>query len=164
MWQRFTEEARRAVYLAQTEAETFGETVIDTEHLLFGAMAQRECDAGAMLRGLGVDAQALRDEVLRLRGPIEPSKGPFHLSERGKNAIDLAYHASREIGRGSIGTGPLLLGLAREPEGVAGRALRALGANPETLARFAAEHPAQEQRVGLWSRMLRTFARKRPAP
>lgn len=168
MWQRFTEEARIAIYFAQDEADAMGERLVDTEHLLLGLTRQKECAAFAVLQELGVSEEALRDEVLRQRGVAEPLKGGYKLSARGKRAIDLAYDAARKLGSAHIETSHLLLGLVGEPEGAAGRALAQLGVGSKEAFRRVGERPNTERIVPakepLWTRILRAMTRKRPPP
>jgi hypothetical protein len=54
-------------------------------------------------------------------------------TERARHAVVLAQEAARELRHGYIGTEHILLGLCREEEGVAGRALEALGITAERV-------------------------------
>jgi hypothetical protein len=50
---------------------------------------------------------------------------------RARRALDAAREAARELGHAYVGTEHLLLGLLNEGQGVAARALRSLGVEPE---------------------------------
>jgi hypothetical protein len=56
-------------------------------------------------------------------------------SDRSRRVVVLAQEEARLLGHGYIGTEHLLLGLIRDGEGVAATALRALGADLDTLRR-----------------------------
>ncbi|MBR2667142.1 MAG: ATP-dependent Clp protease ATP-binding subunit ClpC, partial [Oscillospiraceae bacterium] len=54
-------------------------------------------------------------------------------TERAQSAFRLAQEAAAELGHGYVGTEHLLLGLAREGEGVAARALNDTGLTPDAI-------------------------------
>ncbi len=54
-------------------------------------------------------------------------------TERAQNALRLAQAAAAEMGHSYVGSEHLLLGLAREGEGVAARALREIGMEPDGI-------------------------------
>ncbi len=57
------------------------------------------------------------------------------LTPRAKRVIDLAYDEARDLNNRFIGTEHLLLGLAREADGLAGKVLQKVGAGLEPLRR-----------------------------
>jgi ATP-dependent Clp protease ATP-binding subunit ClpC len=123
MWERFTEEARQAVFAANGEALKTGGGFVSTEHLLLGLLSQEESQAIRLLRRLKVVITEIEG---RVRAQIHPSagvEGALTLTPRGKRAIDFAYHESLSLGDQHIGTEHLLLGLIRERDGLAGRVL-----------------------------------------
>jgi hypothetical protein len=141
MWTRFTERARRAVFWAQEEATRLNTAAVDTEHLLLGIL--READdsaAGRVLTDLGVSPARVRATLERTLPPGDATADALknmQLSARAKRVIDLSYEEAREQSVAYIGSEHLLLGLLREPEGMAGEVLRSLGADLER-ARAAA--------------------------
>ncbi len=64
MFERFTEDARRAVVGAQQEARSLGHGWIGTEHLLLAVLADESTGVSAALRRLGLDAVRVRAQVL----------------------------------------------------------------------------------------------------
>ena len=69
MFERFTDQARHVVVVAQQESATLGHDHIGTEHLLLGVLRAAEADprgefAAATLPGLGLDPATARDRVL----------------------------------------------------------------------------------------------------
>ncbi|WP_334111198.1 ATP-dependent Clp protease ATP-binding subunit, partial [Thermodesulfitimonas autotrophica] len=66
----------------------------------------------------------------RVQGPLVQE---VSLTPRAKRVIELAIDEARQLGHNYIGTEHLLLGLVREGEGVAARALAALGVELDRL-------------------------------
>ena len=91
MWQRFTERARRVVFLAQEEAERLGENYISTEHLLLGLVADRNNVAVRILEQLGVRPGRVRSEIERVIARGDGRGGAkLQLTPRAKRVIDFA--------------------------------------------------------------------------
>jgi Clp amino terminal domain, pathogenicity island component len=127
---RVTERAQRAVLYAKQEAGRLGHDRVGTEHLLLGLLRDEECLAVATLGGLGIAPEAARRRVEEIvgQGPGEPGMGfglpttkPFTL------VLGLAGREAMELDHDRLGTEDLLLGLAREGDGVAARVLQELG-------------------------------------
>ena len=94
--------------------------------------------------GPGADAgPAAKETTMRRRLPLpsklrKPPGGPIRdmfvrFTDRARRAVALAQEEARRLDHGYIGTEHLLLGLIREGEGVAARALEALGLRPDDL-------------------------------
>lgn len=136
MWNRFTEAARLAVYKAEAEARAQGQGFVDTEHLLLGVLTQEGCFALEVLEALRVRPKDLERQI---RGQLSKGKTSpdekLHLTQRGKYSIDLAYHEAMELQDNFIGTEHLLLGLIREQDSLAGRALARAGISLEEVRR-----------------------------
>lgn len=139
MWQRFTEEARIAVYAAQQAAQEAGSSQVEPEHLLLGLLAEEQSVAVRVLAALGVEAARLRSETERAMPSSVPGPtGDMTISLLGKTMIDLACEEARGLGNGHIGTEHLLLAGIGLTESVAGRACATLGLELEN-ARLAVE-------------------------
>ena len=135
---RFTQRARRVLALAQEEAERMRHNYIGTEHLLLGLMREEGGVAGQVLRKLGVQPQRVVDLVERITGPgRRTSQSKVDLTPRTKRVIELAVEEAHKLGHHYIGTEHLLLGLARQGDGMAIDILRQLGISPEQLRREA---------------------------
>src|SRR5215469_8568801 len=114
MFERFTDRARRVVVLAQEEARMLNHNYIGTEHIL-----------------LGLSLEAVRQQVEEIigQGQQAPS-GHIPFTPRSKKVLELSLREALQLGHSYIGTEHILLGLAREGEGVAARVLADLGADP----------------------------------
>ena len=137
MFERFTERARQVVVLAQDEARALGHSYIGTEHLLLGLLREEEGLAARALASLNVTIEEVRAKVERIvgRGPDHAETGQIPFTPRAKKTLELALREGQALGHNYIGTEHILLGLARQDEGVAGQILAALGVDVDTIRR-----------------------------
>lgn len=136
-WERFTQRARRVLSLAQEEAERLNHSYIGSEHVLIGLLREEGGVAGRVLRELGLDAVRVQAMVERLSGG-PGTRTPFtkiELSPSTKRVLELAVEEARRMGQHYISTEHLLLGLARQNEGLAIDVLRKFGISPEQIRR-----------------------------
>ena len=123
VFERFTDQARRAVVLAAEEARGFGHNYIGTEHILLGVMGS-EGTGSRLLQSFAVSFGEMEDRILQIigRGPGSPSEHlPF--TPRAKKVLELSLREAIELGDRSIGTEHILLGLLREGEGIGAQVL-----------------------------------------
>jgi ClpA/ClpB-like protein len=129
---RVTERAQHAVLYAKGEAGRLGHDRVGTEHLLLALLRDQECLAAATLGELGIPLETVRRRVEETVGRgQEPQRGyPGHLpmTKPATIVLTLAARETMELDHDRLGTEDLLLGLAREGEGVAARVLQELGA------------------------------------
>ncbi|RME80348.1 MAG: AAA family ATPase, partial [Caldilineae bacterium] len=144
---RFTKKARRALQLAQEEAQRLNHNYIGTEHLLLGLMKEENGVASKVLIELGVEPAQVVRAVERTVGRGErPPFGKPTLAPRTKRVIELAVDEARLMGHHYIGTEHLLLGLVREGEGIAVNVLRGLGVSLDRVRTQTARSILQTQR------------------
>jgi ATP-dependent Clp protease ATP-binding subunit ClpA len=130
MFERFTDQARRVVVVAQEESRKLGHDYIGTEHILLGILGAGESVAVQALASLGVSLEAAREQVEEIvgRGSHEVS-GHIPFTPRAKKVLELSLREAIQLGHNYIGTEHILLGLIREGEGVAAQVLTRLGAD-----------------------------------
>ena len=134
MFERFTERARKVVYLAQQEAARLGHNVVGTEHLLLGLVAEGEGVAAKALESLDIGLERIRMEVEKIIGSSETNPfGEIPFTPRAKRVLELAVDEGRQMSHNYVGTEHILLGLIREGEGVAAQVLKNLGADLEKV-------------------------------
>ena len=134
MFERFTERARQVVVLAQDEARALRHNYIGTEHLLLGLLREEEGLAAGVLEALEVSLEEVRAEVARIIGSGEEvTTGMIPFTPRGKKVLELALREALSLGHNHIGTEHILLGLAREGEGVAMRILLEFDADADKI-------------------------------
>lgn len=128
MFERFTDQARRLVVLAQEESRFRNHAYIGTEHLLLGLIGDRESVASDVLTSLGADPDTIRDSVISTIGRGEgdvPAHIPF--TPRAKTVLELSLREAIELGHHHVGSEHILLGLIGEGQGVAAQVLGQLG-------------------------------------
>jgi ATP-dependent Clp protease ATP-binding subunit ClpC len=129
MLERFDQQARRVVVLAQEEARTLNHNYVGTEHILLGLIREGGAAARALeSRGISLDAVRQQVEEIIGRGQQAPS-GHVPFTKRAKKALELSLRESLQLGHNYIGTEHILLGLLREGDGVAVQVLVKLGAD-----------------------------------
>jgi ATP-dependent Clp protease ATP-binding subunit ClpC len=134
MFERFTERARQVVVLAADEARALRHNYIGTEHLLLGLLLEEDGIAARALAELGVELEATRAYVAQIDSPGgEAASGMLPLTPRVKKVLELSLREAIALRHDYIGTEHILLGLARENEGVAARILRDAGAGPVAI-------------------------------
>ena len=132
---RFTERVRRVMHFAREEAGRLQHDYIGTEHLLLGLLREGEGVAAVVLMNIGLDIEQVRRAV---EEAVPPSGGTLTIGDLpfnagAKRALELAIEEAKELGHNYIGTEHLLLGLLREGDGIAAKALMRLGVALERL-------------------------------
>jgi ATP-dependent Clp protease ATP-binding subunit ClpC len=134
VFERFTKRGRQVVVLAQDEARALKHNYIGTEHLLLGLLREEEGLAARVLESLSVTVEEVRAQVARMVGQgDETVTGQIPLTPRAKKVLELSLREALSLGHDYIGTEHILLGLARENEGVAAKILRDFDADAEKL-------------------------------
>ncbi|OLC53403.1 MAG: hypothetical protein AUH85_14265 [Chloroflexi bacterium 13_1_40CM_4_68_4] len=140
---------KKVIELAIDEARKLGTSYVGTEHLLLGVIREGEGIGSGILESLGISLQRLRREVMTTLGRPEPKTpsrqagtvasaapssgaGPFdRFNDRAKRVLALSQDEAVRFNHNYIGTEHLLLGLVREGDGAAARALRESGVDLE---------------------------------
>jgi ATP-dependent Clp protease ATP-binding subunit ClpC len=131
---KFTNRARKALHLAQEEAQRLQHNYIGTEHLLLGLIREGEGVAAKVLNNLGIDLDKARSSVESIIGRGNRVViGELGLTPRAKKVIELAVDEARHLHHHYLGTEHLLLGLVREGQGIGANVLESLGANLEKV-------------------------------
>jgi len=135
MFERFTDQARRIVALAQEEARGLNHTNIGTEHILLALIREGSGMAAQALTALGITEQAARQQVEEVvgRGQQGPQRGRIPFTPWAKKALELSLREAMAIGNSYIGTEHILLGLIRVGQGPASQVLAGLGVDPNRV-------------------------------
>ncbi len=151
MFDRFTDRARKVMGLSRQECQRFHHDYIGTEHILLGLILEGGGVAADILKNLDVDPRRLRQEVEKqvTRGNAMVTMGQLPFTPRAKRVLELSLEEATSLGHNYIGTEHLLLGLIREEEGFAAKALRTLdvgleAARREVIKLLAVEVPIPE--------------------
>jgi ATP-dependent Clp protease ATP-binding subunit ClpC len=135
VFERFTEEARQVIVLAQSEARGLGHTEIGTEHLLLGLIGEGAGPASRAFAKLGVTMDAAREQVAADMPPSDeaPRMRQLPFTSRAKGTLEAALRQALGLGEDYIGTEHMLLALLIERDARTARVLSALGLRPDLL-------------------------------
>jgi len=143
-FERFTEDAKRTLTLAQEEAERSHHSYIGTEHLLLGLLRVQKGTAYRVLTDLGVHIATVREVIKSVIGRNERILVQSIIpTSRVKKVIELSFEEARRMGHNEVDTGHILLGLIVEGEGIAAHVLTDLGATLQKV------RPAIERELGV---------------
>jgi ATP-dependent Clp protease ATP-binding subunit ClpA/post-segregation antitoxin (ccd killing protein) len=135
----FTRKAQTAVARAVEQARAQEASTVTTAHVLGGLVSEGTNLALNVLRAVDIDPDQLGREVTRSAQDEQPvPDGPpsvLRFSAPAAEALHLAVTEAISLGHNYVGGEHLLLGLAVEPDGIAGAALREAGAEPKSLRR-----------------------------
>ena len=134
MFERFTDQSRRTVVLAQEEATRFNHNYIGTEHLLAGLRREKRGAAARALESAGITLDAIRGEIETLIGRgLQAPSGHVPFTPRAKKCLELSLREALKLDHQHIDTGHLLLALISQDDCVAGQVLGGIGADLEQL-------------------------------
>ncbi|HKQ59994.1 MAG TPA: ATP-dependent Clp protease ATP-binding subunit [Candidatus Polarisedimenticolaceae bacterium] len=145
MFEKFTEKAKRTLFLARYEASQQGRKEIGTEHILLGLLKEPEESTRELFGRANVSIDLLQAELER-RGPGREKLStsveiPF--SAETRKVLEYAEEEAERLMHPSIGTEHILLGLLRLEGSTAGRMLGERG-----MRLFA----VREDAVGIYKR------------
>jgi len=155
MFKRYTEECKRAIFIAQQVALYKSAEALDSSHLLIGLLAQKECRSNKLF--------GLR-ELLPDDGHIPADRGKWTfskdktipLSSDGKRTIAYAGREANQLRDYWIDTEHLVLGILREESSSAAAKLRAVGLELESCRQLVISNkksrPATPDPVLWWVR------------
>jgi len=148
---RFSEDTRRVLSLAQQEAERAGHGYIGTEHMLL-ALLRSGTGAARLLERLGVEEQQARATIERALGGTgrlateEIPSDRMVPTSRVKKVIELSFAiADREAGD-QVVPEHVLLAVLEEGEGIAAHVLHDLGVTPAEVMRDRLGGPGETGR------------------
>jgi ATP-dependent Clp protease ATP-binding subunit ClpA len=136
---KFSWSMQRVLAMAQEEANQLNHNYIGTGHILLALSGETEGKAWSLLFAMEAYRERLRSTVERIIDRSEkPSQGEIGLTPQAKKAFELAEDEANGMNLHYVGTEHLLIGLLRERERVAARALGYLGATIEKVRSYSA--------------------------
>jgi ATP-dependent Clp protease ATP-binding subunit ClpB len=170
---KLTVKAQEAIQTAQGLADRDGHQQIEPEHLLLALVEQEDGVVSALLSKLGARPEAIRREVqgeLRRLPKVSGTSGQY-MGPRLKAVFDAAWDEMERLKDDYCSTEHLLVAIAQEGEGAAGRILRQAGVTKDGLyralvdvrgsQRVTDQNPeAKYQALERYSRDLTELARK----
>ncbi len=131
-----TQRGKKVIEHAAEESRLMGHKYNGTEHLLLGLVRDSKSTGAKVLTDMGVSQAKVRSSVEFTVGRGKHVKEDrMSLTTGAQKAIGLATDEARRLGHSEVGTGHLLLGLAREGEGLAAGELQGLGVDLQRVRR-----------------------------
>jgi ATP-dependent Clp protease ATP-binding subunit ClpC len=111
-----------------------GHAYVGSEHLLLGLARERRGVAAHALKHVGLEAQDIHAQIAHLVGVGTPGGLPSQgLTPRCRHILELAVSEAARLGKTTVDTEHLLLGILQEGEGVAARVLTASGVDAKRM-------------------------------
>src|SRR5690242_7947405 len=100
MFERFTEQARRAIFFARYEASHYGSPYIETEHLLLGILHERRDTLAKLFPGKSAAESEIRKEIEKriTQGERIPTSVDMALSQECRKVLMLAQETAARFG------------------------------------------------------------------
>ncbi len=137
---RFTDEAKKALMVAEQEAKNEGVGYIGTEHILLGILQQGNTLGFAVLNSFGVALKNVRLVIQQSSHNRSPDTGTsgnkflkVELSDFAKKAIEDAVSSAYRYHHHYVGTEHLLMGLMLQKGTAATVILENMKVNPEDI-------------------------------
>jgi ATP-dependent Clp protease ATP-binding subunit ClpB len=137
---KFTEKAQEAILHAQETMQKLGHPQMEPEHLLLALVEQAEGVVPAIISRAGANVAALRGRLLnelerRPRVQAQPQAEGLYLSTALRQAIETAQQEAQRMRDEYVSTEHLLLGIAKDRNGLAGRILSEAGLTQDAIYR-----------------------------
>ena len=135
MFERYTEQARRALFFARYEAFQVGSAWIETEHLLLGLFHEEQSPTVRVFARANLSVDHVRREIdaRTARRIVSSQSNEVPFSDEAKSVLAYAAQEADRLLHQHIGTEHLLLGLFREERGMAATILAEQGLRIATV-------------------------------
>jgi ClpA/ClpB-like protein len=141
MFQRYTEQTRRAIFFARYEASQYGSQNIETEHLLLGVLRERRGTLAKLFPGTNTAESEIRKEIEKriTQGARISTSVDMPLSQECRKVLTLAQETADRLGHKPIEPEHLLIAILRVETCLAAKVLRERGVTPEPIQRELAK-------------------------
>lgn len=134
----FTPRAQQVLNLARKEAKRLEHNHIGSEHLLLGILRLKQGVAVSVLEKLGVNLEAVTEEVENNIDPTQEAQKSKAGSElpytpRVRKILSLAGKEAKNLNHSYIGTEHILLGILKDSDSIATQILKSLDIDVEEV-------------------------------
>jgi ATP-dependent Clp protease ATP-binding subunit ClpB len=138
---KFTVKAQEAIQAAQSSADQQSHQAIEPEHLLLALIQQQEGVVGPLLAKLGAPVDTIRRQIEAELAKLPKVRGGAgqHASPRFQTALERALREAERLRDEYVSTEHLLVAIAQERDGAAGRVLAANGVTAESIYKALVE-------------------------
>lgn len=141
MFEKFTENGRKAFAIANREAQRFHHEGVETEHVLLGLIKEGESVTLRIFKELDVDLKQLKLECQKV-GKSAHQDGDVEKmpqSPQIQHVIKYAVEEARQLKHSVVGSEHILLGLIRETDGAASVLLAKQGVTMDNVHKVIAK-------------------------
>ncbi|MEZ5355709.1 MAG: Clp protease N-terminal domain-containing protein [Bryobacteraceae bacterium] len=158
MFERYTESARKMIFVARYEAGTFGACYIESEHLLLGLLREDEW----LRERAPIDTVRAKIEKLGREHPRPPATENLPLSHESKRVLAHGAEESERLNHREVHCGHLAAGLLREGQCLGARLLNEAGVTLETVRERLTAPPVKRAPAIEWQGLPRVGALAQP--
>jgi len=140
----FSPDAQQIIAFSRQESSRLKHDYVGTEHLLLGIIQLGDGTALKILKKLGVDPSAMREEIEKQAGAGNAAATRADATTYtlgAKKVFTLAGAEATNLGHPQVGTEHLLLGLLREEEGAAALVLKKFQVEPAAVRKELPQRP-----------------------
>jgi ATP-dependent Clp protease ATP-binding subunit ClpA len=163
---RFSEDARRVLAAAQSEAISLQCGAVDSPHVLLGMLTVNTSTAFHALRSLNLEFDHVQGLVERLQ--MAKPGGAAMMTPRLKRLLESAVSIARRLGQTQMGSEHLLMAMAQQPDDAIALLFRQLNIDPSVIyanvRRISGETTELKRRTGTLQRLSETPAPPQPTP
>src|SRR5688572_21357016 len=136
MFERYTEQARRALFFARSETNELGGSSIDTAHLLAGILSDAKGAVRAIVGASNITYADVRDHLRqKATRPRLPASQEVPFSDDAKRALNRAMVEADQLRHPYIGAEHLLIAILRDANSKGGSIAHAHGLTAEDAMR-----------------------------
>ncbi len=138
---KFTLKVQEGLQEAQNLAGNYGHQGIEVEHLLLALLAQPEGIVGNILKKLGAEPARIEQELKKSVERLPRISGPVqaYLTPRLNKVLDKALEEAAHLNDEYVSAEHVLVSMADEKEGEAGRILRSAGMTRDNIFKVLVE-------------------------
>jgi ATP-dependent Clp protease ATP-binding subunit ClpC len=129
---RFTENAKKSLALAENIARSMGASYIGTEHILLGVLSQEGSIGSKLLREAGVTLEKAQ-LVLSFSPTITTRTDHTGLSETARTTLTTSWRIAQEFGQPYSGTEHILFAILSQKNARANSLLKEIQVDPGTV-------------------------------
>jgi ATP-dependent Clp protease ATP-binding subunit ClpA len=152
MFERYTDQCKRAIFYAQQTALDGSATAIDSVHLLLGLLSEKETRADNIFRLRELFPEETSQQANLIKQQM--TKGTIPLSGDGKRAVAYAGREANQLRDYWVDTEHMVLGILREEANSAAAKLRAVGLGLESCRQLVISNknsqPPRQNPVLFW--------------
>nr|MCU0583812.1 ATP-dependent Clp protease ATP-binding subunit [Syntrophales bacterium] len=135
---KFTQKVQEALQEAQSLAGQFNHQAVDAEHLLAALMRQPEGIVSAALKKIGADTRSIQREVEKALNSLPKVSGAgtqTYMTPRLNKILENSFEEAKRLKDEFVSAEHILIAMAEDKEGPAGKALRNAGVARDAIYR-----------------------------